>query len=223
MKITCPKCQRAIPTEDVNVGTDIALCRQCDETFSFAELLGQHEDPTVDLTRPPKGVWFRQDMHGFELGCTTRSPMAFILVPFMCVWSGFSLGGIYGTQIYSHTFNWGVTLFGIPFIAFSILFWSFALMAVCGKIVVSVKEDQGKVFTGVGPVGWSRKFKWSGVREVRESLKTSGKGDRYPTIMLQGETRLSFGDGIHENRRYFMLRALRMLLRKRSGTVAASR
>jgi hypothetical protein len=156
-------------------------------------------------------------MSGFELGSTTRSAIAFFLVPFMCIWSGGSLGGIYGTQIYQHKFNLFMSLFGIPFFLGSIIFWSLALMATFGRTVIKVNGDQGTIFTGVGPVGWMRKFKWSGIREVSEGLGNYRRNGQYQQqIVLEGDTRLTFGSGLRQDRRYFMLNALRSVLRKRS-------
>ena len=66
--------------------------------------------------------------------------MAFFLVPFMCVWSGGSLGGIYGSQFFQSKFDLSMSLFGIPFVLGTLLFGSFALMTVCGKVVVSIRE-----------------------------------------------------------------------------------
>ena len=57
-------------------------------------------------------------MDTVSLGATTRSPIAFFLVPFMCVWSGGSLGGVYGSQVLNGEFDLGISLFGIPFIPF---------------------------------------------------------------------------------------------------------
>jgi hypothetical protein len=216
MKIICPHCRREISTTDVNVEKDIALCRNCNETFSFAELLEQTSAPAVDLTRPPKGVWFHRDPQGFDLGVTTRSGLAFFLVPFMCVWSGFSLGGIYGSQIYHGKFNLFMSLFGIPFVLGTLLFGSIAVMSVCGKVLVSIRRDEGRVFTGVGPFGWNRRFKWSGVTGIREDLSRYQRNGRsMPLIEIQGADPLRFASGINDVRRQFMLRALQQLLRER--------
>ncbi len=106
--LLCPKCRREIPLEDVNVSTDIALCRQCNQPWSYAELVEESNEQAFDPTRPPRGAWFRQNpARGFEVGATTRNAGAFFLVPFMCVWSGFSLGGIHGSQIVKGHFNLG--------------------------------------------------------------------------------------------------------------------
>ena len=45
-------------------------------------------------------------MDGFRLTLSTRSCIAFFLVPFTLFWAGGSLGGIYGTQIAKGEFNW---------------------------------------------------------------------------------------------------------------------
>src|SRR5687767_8011351 len=114
--MNCPKCETEIPLEDINVAQDIALCRKCAESFSFAELAQDEAIPEVDLNHPPKGMWFNRTPDGFELGSSTRSGVAFFLVPFMCLWSGGSLGGIYGSQIVKGDFNLAMSLFGLPFL-----------------------------------------------------------------------------------------------------------
>jgi hypothetical protein len=97
--LICPNCRAEIPLADTNVSTDIALCRHCEKTFSFAELNQDQAVVDVDLSHPPRGVWYRNQANEFEVGATTRSAAGFFLVPFTLVWAGGSMGGIYGTQI----------------------------------------------------------------------------------------------------------------------------
>src|SRR5688500_1360755 len=94
VKLSCPECRQDISLDDVNVANDLALCRRCSKDFGYAQVLAEKEAPTVDLNRPPAGAWFHRAHRGFEVGATTRSAAALFLVPFMMVWSGFSLGGI---------------------------------------------------------------------------------------------------------------------------------
>ena len=144
-KTFCPICRAEIPLTDVNVATDIALCRHCGKTSSFAEAIATQSAVPVDLARPPKGTWLSRHGNGFELGVSTRSPIAFFLVPFMCVWSGGSLGGIYGSQIARGHFNFGMSLFGLPFLIGTLVFGSIAIMSVCGKISIRI-EGSSVVF-----------------------------------------------------------------------------
>jgi hypothetical protein len=204
-----------IPLEDINVSTDIALCRRCGEQSKYSNLIEDGESSTVDLTAPPGGAWFRQiPPRGFEVGVSTRSAIAFFLVPFMCVWSGFSLGGIYGTQFVKGHFNLKMSLFGIPFILGTLLFGSIAVMAVCGKVVVQVDGDAGVIFTGVGPLGWRRRFSWRGVSAIRKTTKYGNRGSISEQLTFEGEKRLNFAAGVKSERLEFMLAALRQMRRE---------
>jgi hypothetical protein len=199
-----------IPLEDVNVSTDIALCRQCGQTWSYAELLEDTHVAKFEPQSAPRGAWFRElPPRAFEVGVSTRSAIAFFLVPFMCVWSGFSLGGIYGTQIAKRHFEPVQSLFGIPFILGTLLFGSIAVMAVCGKVVVSVDGDQGSVFTGVGPLGWRRRFNWRSVSSIQRTEKYGNRGSVSEQITIEADRKLNFAAGVKDERLEFMLAALR--------------
>lgn len=214
MKPTCPRCRLEIPLEDVNVATDVALCRRCGNTYSFAELTQSADIFQVDLSRPPRGAWLRNQGNEFEVGSTLRSFGALFLVPFTLVWSGFSMGGIYGRQITHGHFNLGESLFGIPFLLGTVVLVSLCLMATLGKVAVRISGEQGAVFTGVGPIGWTRRFNRREVKAVRESLsRWQQNGRSMPVLELEGGTPIRFGSGLSEQRRHFMLAALRQHLR----------
>jgi hypothetical protein len=216
MKVACPKCQREIPSGDVNVSADVAFCRACNEAFELSDLVededAEDDAPPPEMMVPPRGTWFEKDLDGFTVGATTRSAIAFFLVPFMCVWSGGSLGGIYGSQIASGKFNLGMSLFGIPFLLGTLLFGSIALMSVCGKVTVTVRRGEGVVFTGIGPVGWRKRFIPSQIRHVREQSSRGSKGSTTWKIVLQGSETVELGSGLTDERRRFMVQVLRFLL-----------
>jgi hypothetical protein len=218
MKIQCRKCKRPIPTDQINVSKDIALCPDCGECYKISECVDL-EPVNPDIFRnPPGGVWFRQEPGEVVIGATTRSPAAFFLVPFMCVWSGGSLGGIYGSQIASGEFNPAMSLFGIPFLIGTIVLGAMALMTVFGKIEVHLGR-LNYVFTGIGPIGWKRPFDWSAVHTVREVATSSKSSKNQTSIVLEGETRVSFGAGLNDNRKYFILNALKFLKAEQPGSL----
>jgi hypothetical protein len=213
MRIHCPKCKQEVPAAQINVAADLALCPQCNEGFRVSECLDLDTVTADVLENPPKGAWLKRELDRVVVGATTRSPIAFFLVPFMCVWSGFSLVGIYGSQIASGKFNLTSSLFGIPFVLGSILFWAFALMAVCGKVEVTIGRTSA-VFVGIGTLGWTRRFDWAAVRGIREE----GSGVEYPggqqkaiVMELEKGARLKFGSGLNETRRRFLAGALKHL------------
>lgn len=152
-------------------------------------------------------------MNTLIIGATTRSPIAFFLVPFMLIWSGGSIGGIYGNQLLKGEFDPFLSLFGIPFILGSIIFWSFALMAIWGKVELGLDREGGKIFTGLGKIGISRKFTWGEVSTISENQ--SGfhyPGSRGGKLCLEGKKRISFGMGVKESRRYYLYRTMQSIL-----------
>lgn len=212
MKVACPVCQTVIPSSELDATADVAVCRRCDETFPLSSLVaeGQTRD-AFDLSRAPAGAWYEDTGTGCQIGATTRSPIAFLFVPFACLWSGYSMGAIYGTQIANGQFNLRASLLGIPFVIGSLILGTLALMAVCGQVVVSNDRGQGCVFTGIGFIGWNRRFEWQSIRAVKERFSSYAKHGR-PTIALAGQTRIAFGTMLNDERRDFMFRGLQKLL-----------
>src|SRR4051812_39865012 len=130
MKLNCPVCHTFIPVSQINVQADVAACAKCNEVFAVSDLVAEGQgDIECDLASPPQGAWFLDEGFAWTLGATTRSGLAFFLVPFMCVWSGFSLVGIYGTQIAAGEFRLAQSLFGIPFLLGTIFMGAGAIMS----------------------------------------------------------------------------------------------
>jgi len=213
MRLNCPTCSTPYPPENINVQTDVAHCPRCNTLANPSALMAATYEPEVIAT-PPPGAWYREEINQTVVGASTRSVIAFFLVPFMCVWSGFSLGGIYGTQIVKGEFNLVMSLFGIPFLLGSLLFWSFALMAIWGKVEVRLRSSRGTVFTGVGSLGWKRHFNLADIDSVEEGLTNMNYPGKigHGAIVLSGKTSLTFGSNLKEARRHFVLHALRAYL-----------
>ncbi len=212
MKVICPKCHRDIESNNLNMQTDIAQCNNCNEVFRISQLFNEVTPTNFNISNPPKGAWFKKEFDKKIIGASTRSPIAFFIVPFMIIWSGASLGGIYGTQIATGEFNLFPSLFGIPFLLGTIMFGSLAVMSVAGKVVIEIDKSVGKVFVGVGRLGWVRTFDWNKVELVREDNSLV----RYPGgfnsgIILEGQTRIKFGTNLNEKRRYFIIQVLKQL------------
>ena len=212
MKPACPTCSAMFPIADINIAENIALCRKCGKVSKVSELVDQSYNPDL-LRQPPKGAWMTPSMNGVSIGASTRSAIAFFLVPFMLVWSGGALGGIYGTQIMKGEFNLMMSLFGLPFLAGSVLFWAITLMAIAGKVEVTIRGKLGTVFVGVGTIGWKRPFRLDEVQSITEEVTEtrSRKHGRSTThkILLDGPKPLRFGSGLSEERRQFIIQALR--------------
>jgi len=211
----CPKCNTEILTENINIQTDIAQCHHCHTIFKISENIDGYIDDNFDENDTPDGTWIKKDFNQTIIGATTRSAMAFFLVPFMLIWTGGSVGMIYGTQFVSGKFDLFESLFGIPFLIGAIIFWTFALMAIWGKVELTLDSQGGKIFTGIGNIGLVKKFLWSEIKTVKESQANF----RYPgshagTLVIEGQKKITFGIGVSDERRYYLLNAIKSVMIK---------
>jgi hypothetical protein len=141
--------------------------------------------------------------------------MALFIVPFTCAWSGISLSGIYGRQIASGHFDPFSSLFGLPFMIGSLILVAMCAMTVAGKVELSQSEDRLSVFIGVSKLGWSRIFLWSDFSSAREDGRRNGFNwnGQGQVIVMEGKRRVAIGSMWNEEKRYFVLSALRKMLR----------
>lgn len=180
----------------------------------------QQDDDQIqgfDLNNPPNGTWFRYEMNNLIVGASTRSPAAFFLVPFMIVWSGGSLGGIYGTQLYNNEFDLVLSLFGLPFLAGSILFWGITLMAIAGKTEVTLSKYDGSVFTGIGKMGITKKFDWQEVTGISMKSTRGRNGRAVKTICVTAQKDIKFGSALKKERKYYLYLAIKSVYEKISA------
>ena len=213
MAVICPTCSRELPLADINIQADTALCRTCGNLFAPSALTRGELTSRVDLMHPPAGVSVERIGGETVIVASTRSPMAFFFVPFMLVWSGGSLGGIYGSQIYEGVFDPIRSLFGIPFLLGSVFLGSYALMTLLGRVVVRISGGEGSIFTGIGPLGWQRRFRAADITRVEERFSRFRSGNQnLHAIALEGKQRMVFGSLLNDERRYFVLSALRQIL-----------
>ena len=211
----CPKCNSDIQTENINIQTDMALCGNCQYIFKISENIENSLDDGFNVNDCPRGTWIKTDFNNTIIGATTRSSSAFFLVPFMLVWSGGSISGIYGSQIVRGEFDLVQSLLGIPFLIGSIVFWSFALMAIWGKVELTLNNQGGKIFTGIGNIGLNKSFLWSDISSLKEKQANFNyPGSQGGRIVFEGKKRISFGSGLKEARRYYLFRAIKSTMIK---------
>ena len=95
MSLTCPKCAAIIPADDINVATDVAICRACSTTHKAADLV--HDD-VIDATHDetasvlsgsmPRGIRWRDDGQTLVIGAPTGSRLvAGLLAVFAGFWT----------------------------------------------------------------------------------------------------------------------------------------
>ena len=213
--VICGECSRSIPNDKINITTDLAHCDNCGAISKLSELVQKRDARrrSIHDFDKPAGVTFEETLGGFRLTTSTRSTSAFFLIPFTLVWSGFSVGILYGTQIMSGEFNLVFSLFGIPFLLGSIGLFYASLMAIAGKIVVEADGQRGRIFKGIGPFGRTKHFDWAEIDSVSEGLSGSHtNGKEHSEIILEGRKRITFGDTLSDEKRFYVVNVIRMHL-----------
>ena len=170
---TCLTCGAAIPLDDINVASDIALCRKCGNASAFSLIYDASGLADAGTGEPPRGVRVERDLMGGGVSIIYKriDRSVFFLIPFTLIWSGVSIGGLYGTQLMNQSFDWKMSLFGIPFLIGTIFLVSSTLMGLFGKHTITLKRGEGTVFRGIGKLGRTRTFTYS--RDARISLRPS--------------------------------------------------
>lgn len=224
-RIACPTCGVPVPSSLVSPVSDRASCPGCGAAFKPSEA-PRLADPVrpFSVERPPRGVSFEWRAQGFVIRAKTRSPVAFFIVPFTLVWTGFTLSFLYIGPLFFGEGPSFLTLFGLPFLAVSIFLTALSGMLLFGHIRISASGFDGEIFTGIGRFGRRRRFDWSDIAEVREDIRVTTtvrdgrrRKSRTAQVCLEGNERILFGSLLSDERRFYVVKALQSLLARLQG------
>lgn len=211
----CNHCPATIATNDINVAADVALCRACGRSMPFSSLVAIPGAEEIDLARPPKGVALEQSaFYGPVLSYRKVSPVVFFLIPFTLLWSGISMGGIYGSQIVKGEFDPAASLFGLPFLIGTVVLVSIILFSLFGRTRIWFHRGICHVFMGVGKIGWTRRHDCT--PETKVAIRLSGvsvNNQQKTGIELKtGDKKMNFGALWSEEAKTFVATAMRRAL-----------
>jgi hypothetical protein len=216
MDFRCPECGLPIETADLAPAQGLAVCRFCEKPFPLAACQTAvpfaQRNIVPELT-PPKGVDVVETMDGFRLTLSSRSCIAFFLVPFTLFWAGGSLGGIYGTQIAKGKFELFQSLFGLPFLVGSVFLIAVTAMAVAGRSVVELAGGRLNLRTGALGIYRTKSADWRDVRGCRLTEVTRRGRSSYATsyqveVAVEGAEPLRFGVGAERETMLWVTRFL---------------
>lgn len=216
MDFHCPECGLPIETADLAPAQGLAVCRFCEKPFPLAACQTAvpfaQRNIVPELT-PPKGVDVVETMDGFRLTLSSRSCIAFFLVPFTLFWAGGSLGGIYGTQIAKGKFELLQSLFGLPFLVGSVFLIAVTAMAVAGRSVVELAGGRLNLRTGALGIYRTKSADWRDVRGCRLTEVTRRGRSSYSTsyqveVAVEGAEPLRFGVGAERETMLWVTRFL---------------
>jgi hypothetical protein len=225
MQVNCPKCSQELPADQINVAKDTAYCPACREAFILSQLIGADEsEPEVDPGDPPPGCRLTPLPNGFVIFASARSAKTWFMIIFTLFWNAITwtlMGAIivsliqYGftKELLDH-FSVFTFLFLIPFVLIGLGTAGIAATTIAGHVRVTVQDDQGSIFTGVGSFGWTRRFAWSELRSITEQYNNCDGGSLF-YLVLDGRRRIRFGSLLNEERRRYVLAVLRQVLAAR--------
>jgi len=221
----CPHCGHPIGAYDINPSVDTVRCRQCGAWHKFKEIAPGQTGRDFDPYKTPDGVTYTQSLEGDKIAASTRSPIAFVLVPFAFIWTIGSVTGIYGYGFSGNEIDWVSILLSVPFVIGAAIAGSFGALTTFGQTAVTRYANQGTVFTGVGPFGWTRRFDWNRLQTIREfAVPVKNRRRRRPAVLIELDFGSSpedpkpirFGALLSDERRWFVLCVLRSYLAART-------
>jgi hypothetical protein len=220
MDIACPTCRGAIAPDDVNVATDVAYCRACNQAFALSDLVDDSEGDFagVDLHDVPTGVVVENYGNRLTIAASTRNGWAFFWLIFVVMFGVLAPTFMIGSQIRSGEFDLGETLFALPFAAVGLFAAYMTLLMTIGQVRITLDADRLEVFTGVASLGLRRSVDLADVTKVR--LADSGtRVNDTPVPCIQLDLRegkpVKFGTWLREARKTFIAAMLHQLIRDR--------
>lgn len=107
-----------------------------------------------------------------------------------------------------------MALFLTPFVVIGAAMFGAFLVALAGKVEVRLRGPEGAIFTGIGPIGWKRKFNADAVESVRfteSDVEVNNRKQRAIAIETEQKT-IKFGSGMPDQRRLWLGGVLKTML-----------
>jgi hypothetical protein len=234
--VVCPGCRGNIASEDVNMREGVAMCRGCSRLFKVSELAEDSELADVEVAQAPRGCEIQDDGVQTTLVASHRSiPGAIGALFFGLFWNGivsvFLLMNIASTlqhlgvslptwfpapKMNGGSVPLGMTLFLwvflTPFLLVGGLVIVWFLMSLGGKVEVRVRGGEGVIFTGIGAIGYRRRFDAGRVARVGLKHKRDSEGATSSTILLSADQEITFGGNLPKERKRWLAAAARHVL-----------
>ncbi len=163
--VQCPQCGREIVSADFNVSTDLAYCRNCDKSLKYSDLIDAGDGAGFNPSSLPRHLRIFDDGSGEVLRYRRISPLLFFFIPFTAMWSGMSMFGLFKTLM-QKGFSMD-SLFFLPFFLGTLALLCAILYMLFGKVELRERGGEWTIFTGVGPLGYRRRFFSGEVVSVR--------------------------------------------------------
>ncbi len=206
-KWRCPHCGESIPTQDINVAANLALCRACGVPSRFEHLVEDLQDSvdTAILDEVPKGVKVEKTVRGLEVTLKNKKSSGAFFIVFALTWNTV-IGGFTYNMLSGGTYELnGVETVGvnatalmmlIPFGLVGLGLLTVAIYFLFGCIRLILGDGKGMLFYGVGEIGRRKTFLLN--PDTRVAIKASAIRENHRqlsdvVISNTGEKPVKFG------------------------------
>jgi hypothetical protein len=236
----CPSCDAPLATSDINIAEGVALCPDCGKLSRLSDVI-EYEMPSDEVVNdPPSGCSLHNDIDATVIRVSLRSFSGFLGALFFCLfWNGITgvfvliaLAGLYTNLVgplpawfpapdFDDGMGLGMTLFLCvfltPFVTIGLMMLGVVLMCMMGSLVIRIGRDLATVKTGIGPVGWTRRFNPRQFRSIKSGqTKWQQNGEHKQLIEIEAYRTVRFASGLSEAKRDWIIAVLRRLLRDSS-------
>lgn len=182
LDIRCPGCRRAVPVAQINIQALVARCPDCDQVFSFADLVPRAaKRPVRTAGEKPKRI--EVEDYGTRKVLRRRwfTWAVLVMVPFCLFWNGivsvFVVTGV--TQIIQgHAMGWVALLCPGLHIAVGVglAYWTLAMFL--NKTIIEVAPDSFQIRHGPLPWKGVKPMDPAQIEQIWVHEKIGSKGSR---------------------------------------------
>lgn len=170
VELKCPACRAPLAMEDVNMATDMALCRACSGISKFSALVQEKQDEDI-LDDIPRRVKVVKTARGLEVTYKKPKGAGFFFLFFSLVWNAVTYGALFGSLDQMTHENLIGQLFLIPFILVGLGTFLGAVYVLFGHMTLTLHPGRGELFRGVWSLGRRQQFLLA--QDARISLEAS--------------------------------------------------
>lgn len=153
----CPTCGALLAMEDVNMATDMALCRACSKISKISELMQEERDERI-LDSLPRRMSVVKTARGLEVTYRKHKGMGFFMLFFAIVWNAMTYAALFAVMEEMPRESLFALLFLIPFVLIGLGTFFSAVYVLFSRIMLILTPGRGELFRGVGSLGRRQQF-----------------------------------------------------------------
>lgn len=203
--LNCPQCGAPLSMDDVNVSTDMVLCRACARTSRYSEVAQQMRDEETWQT-VPESLQVQKTMKGVEVTWRKSPMLAMVVLSIVaagCVTTIFLCLELMG--------NWLLPMI----VAMELVVFLVMACVMLGRVTLTLEPGSGEVFRGLGCFGLRKRFRLGEDTTIacEERVGPNHVVTHVIVVKPSSGRGVAFGGSMPDDGRQYMMTALRRMRR----------